>query len=93
MNRREEDDTQWNIKDALGVLQASIDPYIWQQGQDLFKRGAVKDFAVGQDGAIRVIVLDPRDARNFFVNIRKEYGGRVVSICACPYRLNGYCRH
>lgn len=98
MNRRAErqrggEEVPWRVDEALRVLQASMDPYIWEQGQDLSQRGAVKDFGVSQDGQVQVIVLDPRDARNFFVIVRREYDGRVVSKCPCPYRLNGYCRH
>ena len=98
MNRRAAkqqsgEEVPWRIEEALRVLQASMDPYIWEQGQDLSQRGAVKDFAVLKDGNVQVIVLDPRDARNFFVTVRREYDGRVVSKCPCPYRLNGYCRH
>ncbi len=87
------DDVPWKVDEALRVLQARLDPYIWDQGQELFRRGAVQDIAMGQDSTVRVIVLDPRDARKFFVNVRKEFDGRVQSRCACPYRLDGFCRH
>ncbi len=93
MSQRSTRREEWDIDAALRILQASIDPYIWDQGQELYRRGAVKDFAMSQDGNIRVIVLDPRDARNFFVSVRREHDGRIVSHCACPYRLNGRCRH
>ena len=85
-------DLGWDVRGALGALQARIDPYIWDQGQELFQRDAVEDFAVRNDGTIQVKILDPRDSRRFFVEITKS-GERVVTKCACPYNLNGLCRH
>jgi superfamily II DNA or RNA helicase len=83
----------WNLTDALKTMQARIDPYIWEQGQELFQRGAVEDFQVAANGTIQVRVLDPRDLRKFFVSVERDRAGRVVARCPCPYRLNGYCRH
>lgn len=94
MNERKKNgDSGWKIDEALSVLQATIDPYIWEQGQDLYRRSAVTDFAIAPDGNVRIIVLDPRDARKFFVTVDRGRDGRVVAKCACPYRLNGRCRH
>ena len=70
-----------------------MDPYIWDQGQELFQRGAAVDFAMMGDGTIQVKVLDPRDARQFFVKIHKKHADIVLSHCPCPYRLGGVCRH
>jgi len=86
-------DTGWNVSTALQGLQARMDPYIWDQGQELFRRDAVEDVAVLGDGTVQVKVLDPRDARHFFVAIRKDKGGRVDAVCPCPYRFEGVCRH
>ncbi len=83
----------WNLSEALLILKGKIDPYLWEQGEELFRRNAVEDFAVQADGTIQVRVLDPRDARTFFVAIKKQDNGEVVVQCPCPYRLRGYCRH
>lgn len=84
----------WNIPHALELLRGKIDPYLWEQGQELFRRGAVEDFAVQADGnSIVVRVLDPRDRRRFTVTITKDRSGKVSVACRCPYRLQGYCRH
>jgi superfamily II DNA or RNA helicase len=70
-----------------------MDPYIWEQGQELFRRGAVEDFQMAADGTIQVRVLDPRDARKFFVTVEKDRDGAIRARCQCPYRLGGFCRH
>jgi len=86
-------DSGWNVEGALGLLRATIDPYLWEQGQELYRRGAVEDVQMAADGTIQVQVLDPRDARRFFVTVEKDSSGRVVARCKCPYRLGGACRH
>lgn len=86
-------DDGWDLAAALASLRAAMDPYIWEQGQELSRRGAAEDFAVLADGSVQVKVVDPRDARSFFVVVKKEAGGFVTARCRCPYRLGGHCRH
>jgi superfamily II DNA or RNA helicase len=83
----------WDVKEALNLLQARIDPYIWEQGQELYRRGAVEDFQLTAAGDIQVAVLDPRDLRKVFVTVEKDRDGKVRARCGCAYRLNGFCRH
>src|SRR2546426_5859110 len=85
--------TGWDVQGALTLLKARMDPYIWEQGQELFRRGAVDDFQMAADGTIQVRVLDPRDARKFFVTVEKDRDGAIRARCQCPYRLGGFCRH
>lgn len=93
MKKRQSSDSGWNIEEALRLLRATIDPYIWEQGQELYKRGAIEDFQVAANGVIQVRVLDPRDDRKFFVTVEKGAAGKIVVRCPCPYRLGGSCRH
>jgi len=93
MKKRQVSDSGWDIEEALRLLRASIDPYIWEQGQELYRRGAIEDFQVAANGAIQVRVLDPRDDRKFFVTVEKSPAGKVLVRCPCPYRLGGFCRH
>ncbi|MGQ9589343.1 MAG: DEAD/DEAH box helicase [Planctomycetota bacterium] len=86
-------DPGWKIPEALERLRAAADPYIWDQGEELFRRGAVEDFEVLAGGALQVIVLDPRDARRFFVKVERDRDGLARARCECPYRLGGSCRH
>jgi superfamily II DNA or RNA helicase len=83
----------WDLEGALAALRSGMDPYIWEQGQELFRRGAGEDFAILKDGTVQVKVLDPRDARTFFVTVEKGRSGEVSARCACPYRLGSHCRH
>ncbi|MCZ6796225.1 MAG: DEAD/DEAH box helicase [Planctomycetota bacterium] len=83
----------WDVADSLAVLRSQIDPYVWEQGQELYRRGAVEDFAMQADGTVQVKVRDPRDARTFFVGVSRRSGGLLRSACPCPYRLAGFCRH
>lgn len=85
--------TSWDVQSALAILKARMDPYIWDQGQELFRRGAVEDFQMVADGTIQVRVVDPRDARKFFVTVERDLDGTVRARCQCPYRLEGFCRH
>lgn len=87
------DEDGWDIQRGLNLLQATMDPYLWDQGKELFSRDAVEDFAIQASGDIQVRVLDPRDARIFFVQISKGNDGIVRAICRCPYQLGGHCRH
>jgi superfamily II DNA or RNA helicase len=91
--KKQQQDAGWNLDAAIAALRARIDPYIWEQGQELFRRGAVEDAQQGADGKLHVSVLDPRDARKFFVIIEKDRDARVTAKCPCPYRLGGLCRH
>ena len=86
-------DNGWDIDSAIRLLRGTMDPYLWQQGQELYSRGAVEDFAIQASGDIQVRVLDPRDARIFHVLITKSAQGRIRAICRCPYQLSGHCRH
>jgi superfamily II DNA or RNA helicase len=86
-------DSGWDINSAIRLLRGTMDPYLWQQGQELYSRGAVEDFAIQASGDIQVRVLDPRDARIFHVLITKDSQGRIRAICRCPYQLSGHCRH
>jgi superfamily II DNA or RNA helicase len=86
-------DEGWDLEGALASLRAGMDPHIWAQGQELYRRGATEDFSVQADGAIQVRVRDPRDARLFFVEVKKLFSGRIGAKCPCPYRLGEYCRH
>ncbi len=86
-------DPVWKIEEALASLRSRIDPYIWDQGQELYKRGAAEDVQKSADGVVNVQVLDPRDSRKFFVTVEKDDEGQVTARCSCPYRLGGLCRH
>ena len=88
----EADEVGWDVDGALTRLQATMDPYLWQQGKELYSRGAIEDFAVQASGDLQVKVLDPRDNRLFFVAVLREQG-RVLARCPCPYRLGSHCRH
>ena len=86
-------DDGWDIDGAIRLLRGMMDPYLWQQGQELYSRGAVEDFAIQANGDIQVRVLDPRDARTFHVLITRDSRSRIRAICRCPYQLSGCCRH
>ena len=86
-------DPGWKIEEAVAALKARIDPYIWEQGQELYRRDAVEGFQQTADGGFQVQVLDPRDSRKFFVALQRDREGTVTVRCPCPYRLGGYCRH
>jgi hypothetical protein len=86
-------DPGWKLREALTSLRARIDPYIWEQGQELSKRGAAEDVERMASGDLQVEVLDPRDARRFFVTVTRDQDGNVTARCPCPYRLAGACRH
>ena len=87
-------DPGWKVEAALASLRGRIDPYIWDQGQELFRRDAVEDFQKSADDrVINVRVVDPRDTRKFFVEVTRDQEGHVTARCPCPYRLGGYCRH
>jgi superfamily II DNA or RNA helicase len=84
----------WNVREALELLRGKMDPYLWEQGQELYRRNAVEDFAIQADGQTVIVqILDPRDRRKFAVIISKRPAGDLIATCKCPYRLHGYCRH
>jgi len=88
-----ESDDGWDIDGAIRLMRATMDPYLWEQGQELYSRGAIEDFSIQKSGEIQVRVRDPRDARIFFVELSKDRHGRVRVVCRCPYQLGGHCRH
>jgi superfamily II DNA or RNA helicase len=87
-----EERTAWNVEGALAKLRDRIDPYIWDQGQELYRRRAVEDFEIIDAANVRVRVLEPREGRSFPVALRRE-GAAIEARCPCPLRVGGYCRH
>ena len=93
MAKKARSEDAWDVEGALRVLRSQMDPYLWEQGQELYRRGGAEDVAIQADGTVQVRVVDPRDARVFFVAVRRRSGGLLDAVCRCPYRLGGFCRH